>query len=281
MERKNLVDANKQRALLLSGFIANRLDAYGVNSAWAGYNIGEGLEGVLIASDLMCYHRPGYRDAKLYLRYPKITDEVDLQLGEPEHYDKNVIETYSDTITKIKGVEFDDSISHTFSKLKTMQEAFKVGAEVAIKAGFEYSGVSGEVSAKITSEYSRQWGEQTTHTDTVSRAIKLPVDFEGKVEYTATRSVDKIRRQVKAVGNMTYEVEVIGGEHYQVAKWSSLSEFLLVATGFGDAQKSLYREFINNRLSDNEVDAINDAGKQSTEFVIEYENVNSQEIDIK
>ena len=292
---QSLIEANLSRATLIAQACAYRLDRVGKKSAWQGYHASEGLEGILVQDTLLRYARPGTDGndfALIFFRNPKLTESEHVDFGEPIPIEKNVIERYTETIKKIKGVAFDDTIEHTFTQITTLQQAFKVGAELAIKAFFKasYAGVEGgaEVSAKLTAEYSRQWGEQETHTDTVSRHIELPKDFEGDIQYEAVRSIDKEQRQIKAKANMEYEISFVSGptippENHPIieSNWGSVAEFLSVGKGFAAADKAMYAEFMDYKLADDEIEAIEQSGVQSVEFLVNYDNVQSQEIDIR
>ena len=293
--KQSLIESQEQRAALIAELCAYRNDKTGSRSAWSGYRKEEGLDGILVQDNLLRYARPGTGDsnnfALLFFRGPTLVDIKKVDWGKPVSTEKDVIERYSSPIEKIKGVEYEDTIQHTFSKTMTLQQAFKIGAELAIKAFFKasYSGVEGgaEVSAKLTAEYSRQWGESETHTDTVTRKITLPAEFEGDVLYEAIRSVDKMQRTITAMSNMEYEVSFVSGpvippENHPLihAVWASVAEFLSVGKGFAAADKAMYGEFMDNKLSTDEIEAVQKAGEQTVEFSLSYDNVNSQEIRI-
>lgn len=291
MQDQSLVDANMNRAVLIAQACAYRMDRAGIRSQWTGYNRDEGLVGTLITDTLMQYERPstvGQREnyTRLFFHNPRLTDIVNVDWGDEVPIEKNVVERYSASIEKVKGVGYNDTIKHTFSKTTSLQQAFKVGAELAIKAYFKasYSGVEGgaEVSAKLTAEYSRQWGEQETHTDEVSRGIELPADYEGTVHYEAVRSVDKVQRAIKSVSNMDYKIEFISGPKPEPihCTWETLDEFILVGKGFASTTHAMYGEFMDNRLAPDEIAAIEKAGEQSVEFMANYDNVQSQDIRI-
>ena len=293
---QSLIEANKPRAILIAAACASRLNAQGVQSAWTGYHASEGLEGELVQDTLLRYARPGTgregdNFALLFFRNPKLTDVSTVNFGDEIPVEKNIVERFSEPIEKVKGIAYEDTVEHTFTKTTSLQEAFKVGAELAVKAYFKasYSGVEGgaEVSAKLTAEYSRQWGESETTTNRVERHISLPEDYEGKVVYEAIRSIDKVQRQVTATSNLEYEVSFVSGptippENHPLieANWESLDEFLSIAKGYAAADKALYHEFINNAITAGEVQAIQDAGKQSIEFLVDYDHVQTQEINI-
>ena len=294
MQEQSLIEANLERATIIAEVCARRAERAGKSGAWHGYQRSEGLIGVLVQDKLMRYARPGHDNhdpnsdfATIFFGDPTPTEIERLDWGEEVPVEKDVVERYKSSITKIKGVEYDDKITHTFAKTKSLQEAFKLGAEIAIKAGFSYSGVSAEVSAKLTAEYSRQWGESTTQTDTVERTLILPADFEGDVDYEAVRSIDKVQREVKAIGSMEYNISFVSGpvippanHPYYKYDWLSLKEFIGVGRGFASTEHAMYHEFINYLLTPGEVYELHESGRQSVEFMLDYDKVNSQEIKI-
>lgn len=295
MQQQSLIDANLERAAFIAELCARRAENVGTVGAWHGYRASEGLEGILVRDDILRYARPGSDNgdqfADIFFHEPKLTDVKKVDWGEETSVEKDVVERYKSSITKIKGVEYDDKITHQFSKTKTLQEAFKIGAELAIKAYFEasYSGVKGgaEVSAKLTAEYSRQWGSSETHTDTVERTLVLPADFEGDVNYEAVRSIDKVQRTIKAVSNMDYRIGFVSGpvippenRPYYNYEWGSIEEFISVGKGFASAEKSMYRPFMVMKLTEDEIARIRELGEQSVEFMTEYDKVNNQQIRI-
>ena len=289
----NLIEANMHRAILIADAITQRLgDRAGL---WQGYTPDEGLNGILVQDNLLRYARPGYDSdpnfAVLFFQEPKLTDIKEVDWGEYKPVKKDVIERETTSINKIKGVDYKDTISHTFSKTISMSQAFKLGAEVAVKAYFKgsYAGVEGgaEISAKLTAEYSRQWGTDETHTDTVQREIKLPPETEGKILYEAVRSIDKMERTIKAKSNLDYLISFVSGPVVPPANhpliecnWQSLQQFYNVAQGNAAADKAMYQEFMENPLFDDDIQEIIHAGEQSIDFTINYDNVTSQEINI-
>ena len=289
MENMNLIDANMDRAIFIASVCAERFgDRAG---EWRGYSPEEGLNGILVKNDLLRYVRPGHDNgnfAGIFFRGPQLKEIEKVDWGEYNTVEKDVVERYSEKIQKIPGVAYKDTITHTFTKAHTMQEAFKVGAEVAVKAYFEGSGggVKGgvEIAAKLNTEYSKQWGEAETHTDTVERSIELPADFKGDVTFEAVRSVDKMERTVTAKSNMDYEISFVSAplippenHPFIECNWDSVEQFLNIGMGLEAADKPMYNEFMRNKLADNEVAQI----KQTVTFTMNYDNVVSQEIAIK
>lgn len=286
---ENLFQANKRRAVLIASLCASRLDAVGRYSMWQGYECGQDLDGQLRTDTLIQYQR--HNDdpenyTRLFFHNPTLTEVETVDWGEEVKLQTDVIERFREPIQKVKGIAYEDTIKHTFSKTTSLQEAFKVGAKLAIETYFKasYSGVEGgaKVSAELSAEYSRQWGEQTTVTDSVERHISLPADYEGSVIYEAVRSVDKVQRHITATSNLDYKIEFVSGPKPEPvhATWESVDEFIAVATGAAASTHALYDVFIDNRISDNEADALKQAGVQSIAFLADYDNVQSQEIRI-
>lgn len=293
MEQQSLIEANKSRAILIATACARRAERAGHVGAWNGYQASEGLDGILVRDDILRYARPGHDDpngdfANIFFHEPKLSDTVNVDWGEEKHIEKDVIERYSSHVHKVKGVRFDEKISHTFSKTTSLQEAFKVAIEESEKFGVSESGISAEVALKLSAEYSRQWGESDTHSDTSERELELDKDFEGDIHYDAVRSIDKVERKITAVTNMDYRIGFVSGpiippenRPYYNYEWTSLDEFISVGRGFAAADKAMYAAFMAYPLTQGEIDAIKDAGKQNVEYLVHYDNVNSQDIEIK
>lgn len=288
---QSLVKSNEQRAILIASACAAALDAQGIESAWSGYDASEGLVGQRRTDTLLQYERPkslfeAERYTRLFFYDPKITEVEKVDFGEEIPLEKHVIERFNEPIEKVAGIAYEDTIEHTFSKTTTLAEAFKVGAELAVKTYFKgsYAGIEGgaEVSAKLSAEYSRQWGSSETTTDTVSRHISLPAEFGGRVNYEAVRSLDKVQRKITAHSNLDYGIAFVSGPKPEPAhwKWESLEEFIEVAGGFAATTHDAYDAFIDRSLSEESISKIRDAGKQTVEFLIDYDNVQSMDIRI-
>lgn len=289
---ENLIESNMERAILIASLCADRLGSRA--GAWQNYHASEGLVGELVQDDLLRYARPGTGDpnfAVLFFQTPEFTDQKTIDLGEETVTEHNIVERYTSTINKVKGIGYKDTISHTFSRTTTQAEAFKVAAEVAVKVYAEasYAGVKGgaEASAKFTAEYDKNWGTSETHSDTVEREIELPADFEGEVHYEAVRSVDRVERTVKGEMELDYHISFVSGpmippanHPYIEANWDSIEQFIAVGSGWAAADKALYAEFINNQLSKADAEKIKALGKQNVQFDINFDNVVSQDIRI-
>ena len=253
MPTQNLIDANKERAILIASICADRLGDHA--GEWTGYTATEGLNGILVQDGLLRYNRPGHDGesnyALIFFQEPKLKKIKEVDWGKYNPVQKDIIERATSSIEKIKGVDYKQAVEHTFTKTTSMAEAFKIGAEVAVKAWFKgsYAGVEGgaEISAKLTAEYNRQWGTEETHTDTVRQEIELPPDIEGTINYEAVRSIDKMERHIKATSNIDYLISFVSGPMIPPANhpliecnWDSVQQFIDVGNTQAAADKAMY-----------------------------------------
>ena len=291
----SLVSVNRKRAQLLAELMSKRLDN---PFDWAGYRRDEELIGELRFADMLVYRRKQFPNAVLIFRQPQMVNIVDVDWGDPIVIESHVSERVVKTLRIKEGVHYSDGLTHTFSTTRSLEEQAKVGAELAMRAAIEgeYSGVkaSFEVSAKITAEYSRRWGSSTTQTDTVH------TDFttEGPIEirYEAVRSLDKVRRHIKA--NTDFDYSAIELQDFLGAGalpprlqefWAGMTELRSVMKGEAPANRmvndvmqptSLYAAFIANPLMPAEEMGLDLPTEGIVEFDVEYDNVNNQTIDI-
>lgn len=282
----SLIDANRSRASLIAQAVSRRLP---IPSQWSGYDISESLEGELVKDNVMFYNRPGHRgggrDAIIQFIDPVLTEVKEIDWGEPITVESDVQERYTDVIHNDSDASYDEEVSHTFSKTRSLLQGVKIGAEAAIKTtvGAEYSGVkaSAEVSVKLSAEYSRQWGEESTTTDTIKRSIHVPANT--RIQYEAVRSIDKEQRYMTAKCNFDHKIWVISapGDPPMVnLQWDSLEEFISVARGFASREHAGYDLFLNNPLSQDEVDEIIKPSNKTVSWLASYDNVTSQKISI-
>ena len=295
----SLVEANRPRAQLIAELCAARIHDPGL---WGGYTAQEPLVGELRWSEQIDYWRAGNPKAVLVLRKPVMSDIKEIDWGEEQIIQSNVTERYSSSIELAAGVEYDETISHTFTKTRSLLEQAKVGAEVAIKAtvGAEYSGVKAglEVAAKIYAEYQRAWGETEEHSNTVSRHVKItgPVTLN----YEAVRSLNKTQRLISAYTDFTFSISLIDETGAGVnpprmfLDWQSWEEFLAITKGlaprsreltWGDGRKvmtdtPLYGEFLHSPPTSEQMTLLERPTEGKISFLCEYDNVLAQDIKI-
>ena len=290
----SLVQALRPRACRVAELLASRLRFAGL---WQGYRASEVLEGELRFADLLHFHRPGQPHAVLVFRDPKLSDIRQVKWGNPIVLRSDVSERYASHIQIDQPVSYKENVSHTFSRTRTLLEAAKVAAEVAVKAtvGTDVP-IKGtlEVSAKISAEYSRQWGVAETRSDTVSREVSGTGPI--KLDYEAVRSLNREKRTVQAVSDFEHSVELIdetgaGVNPPRIQLGLGWTEFLETVRGLAPRNvmtpngrtvpNPFYELFIDSPLDGTEYDSLAAAPTGATvEFEVEYDNVLTQDIRI-
>lgn len=282
----NLRDAILPRACAFAEAIASRLPDAGL---WTGYTAAEGLDGELRFENQLNYWRKGQPHAVLVFVDPVMHDLKDVDWGEESVVERNVVERDTEHLEVKAGAVFDDTVTHTFSKTRSLLEAAKVGMEAAVKASANasYAGVSGgvEVSAKVMAEYSRQWGGEETETDTVSRHFKIEGPWTGV--YEAVRSLNKTQRLMSArtdfdFGRVGFIDETGAGVNPPriYMNWRSWSEVLAVGMGIAPADRTMYREFMRQELSADELAALSAPSAEVVSSLVEYDHVVDRDIRI-
>ena len=282
----SLFDANQKKAQMLAASIVARLPDAGL---WTGYCADEPLVGELRFANQLNYWRRDYPHAVLVFYDPVMHDIKEVDWGEETIIQAAVQERYVTHVSESKPVEYMETVSHTFSKTRSLLEAAKIGAELAIKASAsaEYAGVKGglEVSAKITAEYSRQWGEQSTESDTITRQMKVPANTS--LTFEAIRSLNKTQREISArtdfeFGGIKFIDETGAGVNPPriMFGWQSWMEFLAIGQGVASADKALYRNFMEHRLTDSELSVLTAPSDELVTWLAEYDNVIESDIRI-
>ena len=295
MNEMSLFEANRPRAQMIAAMCAERLPEPGL---WAGYTAQERLVGELRRVDQINYWRASAPQAVVVMWNPVMNDLKEVDWGEEQIIESNVIERYASTILLEKPIVYKESVSHTFSKTRTLLEQAKVGAEAAVKAsvGAEYAGAKGslEVSAKIYAEYQRQWGEEAHVSDTVSRDIEVQGPIT--LSYEAERAVNKTQRLITARTDFTYAIGLIDETGAGVNPpriyhtWQSWQEFLAVVKGLAPRTRAdrngnpqdvpMYHEFLNRPLQAHQLDQLERPTDGEISFLVEYDNVLHQDIKV-
>ena len=306
VEIVSMVEALRPRACKVAELLASRVEDPGL---WAGYKAEEGMVGELRLIDLLTWHRPGRPEAVLVFRNPQPTDVVQIERSDPVVLETNIVERYRVPMNVAEGATYEDFISQTFTKTRTLLEQLKAGLELGAKVGGE-AGVSGgihgvtakvyaELSAKLYAEYQRQWGESETESNTASR--KVTVKGPAKLEYEAWRSVNREQRRIRADCDYDHSVELIDERqgfqpdnrpYLQLVSDTWLS-FLNVVQGFAprsyeverDGRKELrdtafYQEFINQPVRGAALSVLAAPAEGAVEQVVEYDRVVDKDISI-
>jgi len=294
MKPITLVEANMNRAIAIAAILAPRIlkpwpgkkpEQKGYeDNPWRGYKPEEGLVGHYTSYNTLTYERPSNRHAKLVMGFLSMKDIKQKEISDSIVLSENIIEKYVDEYHFKKAIKYSETIEHTFSKTVSFSEAAKQAWEVAAKVAFsaEYAGIKGsvEASAKYGQELSQSRSESETQTDKVSKTIEIqgPVD----IKYEAVRSSSKIRQIIKAVCDFDFKL------YFQCPdpktglgafEWSMFhSSFLPLASGFAPETENAFYLFDKDLPSDEEIKAITDPSDKIVEFVVDYDNINSQKI---
>ena len=292
MKTVNLVQANYDRALAIAKVLVPRITKmdYYKDGPWTGWVPGEGLEGHLKSSDLLTYYRPGKHNASLSMGFLKMTDIKEQESSKPVLLSENIIESYTDFYNFEKPIEYEETIEHTFSKTVSFEESAKQAWEVAAKFALsaEYAGIKGsfEASAKYGQELSQRHSQSQTQTDRVSKTIKIKGPVQ--IKYEAKRSSSKLRQIVKAVCDFDFKLYFSipnPKTGLGVWEWSTFQTLFLpqiknVAPEDDLKNMNVWPVFENSLPTDGEIEAISKPSNKVIEFVVDYDNVNQQSLNV-
>ena len=277
----NLVKANQHRANLIGEMIIGRLvrhEEWIGATSWGKWNKKQGLEGIRFAPAVLIYQVKDCPTSFIYLRDPELINVESLDLGDPSILRRHDPEIESDFITNDGDAPFKRTVSKTFSKIKTLSQGFKIGAEESLKATASFEGFGGEIAAKLTQEYSQTWGETETQSNTVTEELTVPA--HSRIDYEASREVVDMEREVKAYADFTYFVRIVADDQFVLhdTKWEDLKSIML---GEAPANYPLYELFRQYPLSKQERKRLLSNNQHNIKFMAEYQNVNKQSISIK
>ena len=216
------------------------------SSDWINYTGSELLDWEFTDESTLVYTRRNHPTAKIILSNLQPGDLSDADIGKPVILSKDLIDRYTDDIVISEGVDYDTTVSHTFSKTTSLKESAEVGAKLGFEASLGYKagnagGVEGGVkfSAEISAKYGREWGESSTTTDTVTRHIHIVGPWVGLS--IAERSVTRQSITMAVQPNFLYSIEIQEfGE--TLWKWNSFEEVMQVLEGNGTHKMALAKE---------------------------------------
>ena len=296
----SLVDAMKPKAIAIAGvlsdLITNSPDVKDYqtgqminykNNPWAGYSKDEGLVGHLISNDCLTYYRKSNHNAKLTMGFLTMVDIKEHTKSDPIVLSENIIERYVDEYNFEEAVEYVENIKHTFSKTMTYEEAAKRAWDVAVKAALSvgYAGVSGsiEAAAKYGEELSQKTTYSTTQTDEISKTITIKGPVH--IQWEAKRVSSKIRRTVRAVCDFDFKlyfhvpVPELGGRG--TFEWYPFkTHFVPLLKGVAPEDDVTHYIFKGKDIPEDVIEAIDDPSSKAIEFNIDWDNVNSQVINV-
>lgn len=275
-----LADLLRPRTTMLGGFLMYKSPHYeDPNNPWHYYSFTEGLTPDYPEATTCVYTRPSHPNAKIVLKNIQMSGLANSQWGKPVVVQSDQKERYVREIDIDKGVDYDDTLTHTFSKTTTLEEAAKVGMELEIKTHFGYAaGVAGggffeaEINAKISAEYSRKWGSSETTTDTVQSHIHLAGPYKGT--WVAERSLDKLQMTLRTTPQFEYQTLIYSGDTL-LHQWDSLQDIYQVLKGEAPNNVALGKEYRSTPLADVEFAAIDNHKIEDLRVVMNYDSVHA------
>lgn len=227
------------------------------------------------------------KSKKIRLSNLQISPSDVIDWGKPVVIEKEVKEHHTQNISISDAVETEQTISHTFSKTTSLQEAAEVGAKLWIEGHVEYKagqagGVEGgaKFGAEVSASYTRTWGSQETTSDTIEEKINIQGPFTGYADIT--RSVQKIQRTISTKPNFEFQLELLKDDEV-LYKWNSFEEILQVLRGSASTDKPLAKHFSQDgkELVDIELRSINNYIMRDIKWDVIYDDVVNQDIVIK
>ena len=283
-----LVVALEPKARLIASILSQRIDA----PAWQGYTADEPLDGVLQTSDSVRFHRPGNENAVLIFGFLRATGVDAKTAADDEVVSSDVIERSERLIQFDKPIAYEETLSHTFARTQTAEEATKEAWEVSAKASLSlaYGGVTGalEAAAKYGQELTTKASTSESTSDTITKDFKVqgPVTLR----LVAERSVDTLRRKYDAV--LHVEAKIYWQDYTEgnsaAYEWADIETFALAAAGespvdpegsrFASSSPSSYRLFADRPVSDSDVAALTGPLSSPVSFEAAYQTVNRQSL---
>lgn len=305
----SLVEALTPRACRVAETLAARLPEPGL---WRDYRADEGLNGELRLADLLVFSRPRVDHAVLVFRSPVMTSLRQVDWGDPVILSANVGQRYRSHVLLDQPGEYNESLSYTFAKARTLDQQIKAGLEATLKVGGEVGtqgGIHGvtakvyaELTAKLYAEYQRQWGESSSESDTVSSSFKRVVtrdelaDGPVRIEYEAVRTLNREQRTIRADCDYEHSVELIdetgAGENPPFIQLvcPSWAAFRSVVQGFApldylDEQNRVHRtafysEFIDAPIRGDALAKLSAPAAGAIELTLDYDNVLARDMSI-
>ena len=280
-----IVEALRPRAQLVAEILGSRIPNAG---SWSGYRRDEPLKGVLQTADTVRWTRIGYDDQSMTFGFLKVLDISAQQAGEDRIISSDVVERHEHLYKFDKPIKYTETLSHTFSKTTSVEEAAKQAWEVAAKVNFSvtYSGVSGgiEASAKYGQELARKSSEAVTESDTVTKTLEIqgPVEFR----WVAERSTDTIVRSYDAVPDLDFKLYFQGKSSGW--EWASFADVFIPAAGGNAPVDQSYSIFASSSDSHDLFDRFPVGGEDlqaleseladSIPFTAKFQTVNRQSI---
>ena len=223
--------------------------------------VGDGWDWELTHDTTVEYRRNIDSDARIVLENIQVTDIGAFEWGPPVVVSEDVKERRLVPIRLHTGSSYVVKTSEAFTRTTTLEEAAKVGLELAMETHFGYKASTttggleggGSISAKATAEYSRKWGSSTSTTESADRALTINGPFVGQAEMV--RSISKISRTITTPPTLEHQIIVYDGDT-ELYRWNTFAELILVLQGAAPTDRALSKKFYKAPLSQTELHAI-------------------------
>ena len=254
-------------------------------SGWQDFQTGELVDDTTIVYRRHSGEYSGHGCATIELQNVQLVNLGNFEWGTPVVERSDLQERRLTTVTVAAGQEYEETFTANWSKTTNLEEAAKVGLEIAVKASVGYvpgnatGGVTGsfELSAKASAEYSRRWGASETTATTSTRRFKITGPFKGYV--LQSRSIDKVTRSIEAPPTFEHRISLKSGGQ-EIYAWSSWEQLLQVLEGYAPTNRSLSPKFYNNPISTAELRAINVYRLPKIRWTATYDDVTHQTIEM-
>lgn len=281
-----LIPALEPRARLIAEILGNRIDDPG---QFKGYTRDEPLKGRLVHAGEILWFREQYEGHRGmtfgFLSARGIDSEA---VGEDRVIASNVVEKEEKLFELKKAIELEETLTHTFSRIITVEEALERAWEVNVKAALSvsYAGVTGmlEASAKYGEKLSSKVTTQTKEERTVTKRIKVQGPVE--VRYIAERSTDTIVREYKAVPEVDFKLYF--GTDLGAWEWASFHDVFIAAANGESPVNTDYSIFASSSPSFDlfdqhpvpaaDIEALRQPLVNPVSFTAEFQTVNRQSI---
>ena len=292
----SLDNALKRRAQLILQAIADRSTPKSnpyIGDHFKGYKSDEELVGELSKLDepfntLFCNYKRkkdvnNPSQPTLHFYDFKMVSVEELKRSEPYILQDNIEEKHLYHIDLPAGITHSETIEHEFQKTVSFSEAAQRAWELAAKTSLalEFSAVkaSVEISGKYGEQYNQSHSESTTQTDKRSETFSYTGPITADIQAYRSRRKEKVL--VDAVCNFDFSISLDpGGNWPGIIFWKSFrTDFLPTIRRTNTNDVMYYHEFMNNPMSDEEIEEIEKASDKIVEFPVIYDEVITESLE--
>lgn len=278
----SLTDALRRRMSLIAQAMSERVSHPG---AWEGYRADEGLDGrythdpSLGYAPTLDYHRPSNPEATISLGFVEMVSIQEELPGDVTVIREGIEESHEWDVEFKHPIEYEETLSHTFEKTVSEQEATAKAWEVSAKAsiGVNYAGITGslEVAGKYGETLNRQVSDSETERDTISRTLRFkgPASFRLRAERSRNRESRVMRARADWDGKIYFNTSETQWEFTTFR-----TQFLPIIRRTAPDDVYGYQEFVDAPMTDDEIAAIEAPPEGVIEWVAEYDAILTQSL---